>query len=168
MDLIKELLLHFSGGPEEIALIILVLGMLWIFGHYFIVLVEWMWIEVHPKLKKEGFSFEPTDYNRVFDSYFKEKIIVLIENQLKNLKDFNKIFKDNYEDNVENMINNFGKERNREITKKIFEIYEKITDLREKYAGKTATREEFLKLSDEIKELEKEVFLLKEKVNKME
>lgn len=166
MDLIKQLLQSFTGGPEAIAVIILALGALWIFGHYFIIFLKWAWSEIYPKLKKNDILSEPSNYNKVFEDYFKEKIIILVEEQLKDLKDYNKIFNENYKDNVENMILNINKEKDHETMLRVFEIYEKITDLREKYAGKMVTREDIQKLSNEIKELEKQIFLLKEKVNR--
>lgn len=163
MDIIKELLKNFSGGPEAIAVIILALGALWIFGHYFMVFAKFIWKEVYPKIK-EAKSPETIDYNKIFDSYFKEKIIILVEERLKELKDFNKIFKDNYEDNVTNLINEFGNRKDQEIMDKVFEIYERITDLRERYAGKMATREDIERLSRDIRVIEKELSTLKEKV----
>jgi hypothetical protein len=166
MEIIKELLQNFTGGPEAIAVIILALGALWIFGHYFIVFCKWIWDEVYPKLKEKNNSIEQLNYNKIFEDNLKEKIIILVEEHLKELKNYNKIFNEHYKDNVENMILNLNKEKDQEITKRVFEIYEKITELREKYAGRMATREDIQKLSDEIKNIEKEISSLKEKVNK--
>ncbi|MCK9273299.1 hypothetical protein M0P65_07205 [Candidatus Gracilibacteria bacterium] len=163
MEPLDSLIKNFSGGPEAIAVIILSLGALWIFLHYAMLFFKFIWKEISPKFKKENQNaFTTIDYNKIFEENFKEKIISIIEDKLKELKNYNKIYKDNYEDSVVNSINKFSRESDHEMMDQVFGIYEKITELRENYAGKMATREDIDRLRGEIRNLEREISSLKE------
>lgn len=164
MGIIESIIANYSGSPESLVLLITFVIVLVIGGHYAVHFLKWFYKEGYQNVKKNLSDPPKQDYNKMFDDHFKEKIIILLEGRLKEVKDYNKIFKDNYKDNIKIMISDLQAESNKEIMDKVFQIYEKLTELREKYAGKMATRDDIEKLSEEIKSIEIELSSLKQKV----
>ena len=92
------------------------------------------------------------------------------EDQEKNhgLIDHSTIFESQCHDKVKSVVTDITSASSKETIDRILEIHEKISELREKYAGKMATKSELREIKEELALLSNKVSELEGKINKNE
>lgn len=143
-----------SMEDKSYLVVLFSLGALWIICNFVYKSFIYFWEKVYPKMSKNNNKNDDTSQIKNGTQ----------SNNFETPNNFEKICKSR----VENIASKLLEEKEEKLVKKNFEIYQMISNLREKYASKMATAEDLEKIRKDVRRIDIELAKLKGEINKKE